>query len=376
MSRDATSVDLAIVGGGPAGLATAIAAAQRGLTAVVVEHRSLPLDKPCGEGVMPAAVNALASLGVEVPAWGRAPFIGVRYVDGDVVAEGRFPNAPGFGVRRTALVDGMVTRARTLGVDLRYGCASDGWRRAGDAVELATDDGVVRARLLVGADGLRSGVRHAAGLERPGRGRRRFGVRRHYRVAPWSPFVEVYWSERAEAYVTPAGPGRVGVAMLWDGDGSSFDVLLARFPQLEPRLAAAVHDSETRGAGPLRRVAARRFADRVALVGDAAGYLDALTGEGLTLAFDGARALVDVVARGQPLVEYERAYRRLSRTYYLLTGLMLWVAAHPALRRRVIAAFARRPEVFDRVLAINAGERPLRAIGVGSVVRLLQAVLR
>ena len=85
------SVDLAIVGGGPAGLATAIAAAERGLRAIVVEARALPLDKPCGEGVMPAAVAALGAMGVDVPAWGRAPFIGIRYVDGDVVAEGRFP---------------------------------------------------------------------------------------------------------------------------------------------------------------------------------------------------------------------------------------------------------------------------------------------
>src|SRR5262249_29239431 len=116
--------DLAVVGGGPAGLATAIAAAERGLHAVVVDARPLPLDKPCGEGVMPAAVTALAAMGVEVPAWGRAPFIGIRYVDGEVVAEGRFPNGPGFGVRRTALVDGLVARARALGADLRYGCAS------------------------------------------------------------------------------------------------------------------------------------------------------------------------------------------------------------------------------------------------------------
>jgi len=370
------SVDLAIVGGGPAGLATAIAAAERGLGAIVVEARALPLDKPCGEGVMPAAVAALGAMGVDVPAWGRAPFIGIRYVDGDVVAEGRFPNRPGFGVRRTALVDGLVARARALGADLRYGCPSGAWRRDADGVELATDGGAIRARLLVGADGLRSAVRKRAGLERPARGRRRFGVRRHYRVTPWSPFVEVYWSERAEAYVTPAGPARVGVAMLWDGDGSSFDDLLRRFPQLERRLDGAAHDSETRGAGPLRRAAARRWGDGIALVGDAAGYLDALTGEGLTLAFDSARALVDVVARGRPLAEYERAYRRLSRTYYLLTGLMLWVAAHPALRRRVIAAFARRPDVFDRVLAINACEEPLHAIGVGGVVRLLHGVLR
>jgi flavin-dependent dehydrogenase len=252
-------------------------------------------------------------MGVDVPAWGPRPFIGIRYVDGDVVAEGRFPNRPGFGVRRTALVDGLVARARALGADLRYGCPSGAWRRDANGVELATDGGAIRARLLVGADGLRSAVRKRAGLERPARGRRRFGVRRHYRVTPWSPFVEVHWSERAEAYVTPAGPGRVGVAMLWDGDGSSFDDLLRRFPQLERRLDGAAHDSgdapapAAAAAPPARGATASR-------VGDAAGYLDALTGEGLTLAFrQRPRARRRRGAR-RPLAEYERLYRRLSRT--------------------------------------------------------------
>ena len=187
------TTDLAIVGGGPAGLATAIIAAEHGLESIVVDRRALPLDKACGEGLMPES--------------GRTPFVGVRYVDGDVVAEGRFPGGPGWGVRRTALVAGMVARARALGVTLRYECAAREWRSLDDGIELATDAGGVRARLLVGADGLASAIRRDAGLGGPPRGRRRFGMRRHYAVAPWSPFVEVHWGARAEAYVTPAGEG-------------------------------------------------------------------------------------------------------------------------------------------------------------------------
>ncbi|MFN8627964.1 MAG: FAD-dependent oxidoreductase [Candidatus Binatia bacterium] len=114
--------DLVIVGGGPAGLATAICAAQRGLSAVVVERRGRPLDKSCGEGLMPGGVAALAAMGVEIPAAERAPFHGIRYVDGEIVADGRFANGPGWGIRRTALVDAMVARAQVLGVGLRYGC--------------------------------------------------------------------------------------------------------------------------------------------------------------------------------------------------------------------------------------------------------------
>src|SRR5215470_2183362 len=151
--------DLVIVGGGPAGLATAIHAARFGLAAVVLERRTPPLDKPCGEGLMPLGVAALATMGVEVPQPGRTPFIGIRYVDGDVVAEGRFPRGPGWGVRRTALIEGMVARAQALRVDLRYGCEVMTWQRTDGGVVVDTDQGAVPARLLVGADGLHSRVR-------------------------------------------------------------------------------------------------------------------------------------------------------------------------------------------------------------------------
>src|SRR5262249_12736081 len=93
--------DLVVVGGGPVGLAAAIHAADRGLSAVVLERRTPPLDKACGEGLMPPGVAALGALGVVVPEHARAPFVGIRYVDGDTVAEARFADGPGWGVRRT-----------------------------------------------------------------------------------------------------------------------------------------------------------------------------------------------------------------------------------------------------------------------------------
>ena len=221
-----TEADLVIVGGGPAGLAAAIHAAQRGLTSVVLERRALPLDKACGEGLMRGGVAALAAMGVEVPEKGRAAFLGVRYVDGPAIAEARFARRPGWGVRRTALVEGMAARARTLGIELRYECEAGPWRRSGTrGLMVETAWGPVGARLLVGADGLLSRVRREAGLELPWRGRRRFGVRRHFRLRPWSPFVEVHWAEGIEAYITPVGPDRVGVALLWDGSGGTFDEL-------------------------------------------------------------------------------------------------------------------------------------------------------
>lgn len=371
---------LAIVGGGPAGLATAIHAARRGLSAVVVDARALPLDKACGEGLMPPGVAALAAMGVEVPATDRMPFVGIRWIDGDAVAEGRFADGPGWGVRRTALIAAMVARARSLGVELRYGCRAGAWRRLRDGMEIETDAGPLRARLLVGADGLRSRIRREAGLAGRDTRRPRLGVRRHFRVAPWSPFVEVHWDASAEAYVTPVGPYRVGVAVLYAPGVETFETLLDRFPAVRERLRGILPESDVRGAGPFEQRVRRRHADGVALVGDAAGYLDAITGEGLTLAFRAAQALADGAADagalGRGLDAYERAYRRASRTYYLATGLLLAVARRPRLRRRLVRALAREPELFDRLLAMNVSERPLAALGAGGIVRTVAGIAR
>jgi flavin-dependent dehydrogenase len=119
----------------------------------------------------------------------------------------------------------------------------------------------------------------------------------------------------------------------------------------------------------------RRCAPGVALVGDAAGYLDAITGEGLTLGFLSAEALVDTLAAERPLAEYERAFRERSATLFRMTRLLLVVAGLPPLRRRVIRALARRPDLFDRFLAITAGQAPLRALGVDGALGLARGLV-
>jgi flavin-dependent dehydrogenase len=354
---------LVIVGGGPAGLATAICAAQRGLSAVVVDKRGLPLDKPCGEGLMPGGVAALAGMGVEIAADERAPFVGIRYVDGDVVAEGRFADGPGWGIRRTTLIEAMVARAQALGVELHYGCTAGGWHRTAGGVLLQTAAGSIAASVLVGADGLHSRVRRDTGLGVRWRGPQRFGMRRHFPVQPWSPFVEVYWGDAVEAYVTPVGPHRIGVAFLWSGRHRTFDDLLKCFPTVHARLSAAIPETEPRGAGPFRQGVRQRYGEGVVLIGDAAGYLDAITGEGLTLAFRSARALAETIACGHPLRAYDRAYRRLSRSYYHLTTVLLALASRPRLRRLAFQSLARWPGLFDRLLAVHTGERPLSSLG-------------
>ncbi|MDC0713066.1 NAD(P)/FAD-dependent oxidoreductase [Stigmatella sp. ncwal1] len=355
--------DVAIAGGGPAGLAVAITAAQRGLATVVLERASLPVDKACGEGLMPAGLEVLERLGARalLDDSGCSPFVGIRYVQEDgSTAEGLLPAPGGLGVRRVSLVSALGERARAVGVELRERTVVQSHRRTGTGLELETSEGAVSARFLVAADGLGSPLRRAEGLEVEVTGARRFGLRQHFKVAPWTPFVEVHFASGVEAYVTPAGPGRVGLAFLWE-NGSlehvSFEGLLARFPTLVERLGSAEPDSKARGAGPLERLARARVADRFALVGDAAGYVDAVTGEGLSLAFTCAEALGQLLpealvkgAARDTLLPYERTFQRTFRKYAWMAKALLVLARRPRLRRPVVRGLGRSPRLFEHIL--------------------------
>jgi flavin-dependent dehydrogenase len=351
-------LDALIVGAGPAGLATAIELARRGLAVCVIEKRAPPLDKACGEGVMPAGVRALAALGVELGGLGAAPFAGVRFIDGAHEVAGRFATGAGLGIRRTRLSHALIRCAEKAGAELRFECALDGWEESAQGVRARTPRGDLDARVLIGADGLASRVRAQCGLGGPAPARRRFGVRRHFRVAPWSELVEVHWGDGAEAYVTPVARDEVGIALLWSGESARFETLLRRFPALAARLAEAEPASEARGAGPFwQRARGHAARERIALVGDAAGYTDAVTGEGITLALHGASALAAVIAARAPLARYEHAWRRLSRTHRTFAALLGFGVAHPRARQAALRVLAARPWMFEALLRTAAGER-------------------
>lgn len=328
-------IDVLVAGGGPAGLATAIHAALAGMEAVVVEPRPGPVDKACGEGVMPGGVGALRALGAEVTGHRLR---GIRYVQGRHRAEALFRGGHGLGVRRTELHTALSLRAAALGVKIVPGRVVE-VRQSADSVNAAG----MRARWLVAADGLRSPVRRSLGLELPGRGPRRYGLRRHYRTAPWTDHVEVHWSPYGEAYVTPVAGDLVGVAVL-SPVRRGYGAHLEAFPDLLPLLGGAAV-TPVRGAGPLRQRVLRRTAGRVLLVGDAAGYVDALTGEGVALAFASAEAAVRCLAEGRP-ERYESAWLRQSRRHRALTSALVLAGAHPASARLIVPAASCLPGVF------------------------------
>jgi flavin-dependent dehydrogenase len=363
--------DLVVAGGGPAGLATAIRAKMEGLDVILVEAAHPPIDKACGEGLMPDGADLLFHIGVDLEGIETRPFRGIRYLDGDLMAEGIFPGKPGLGIRRTVLHEALVARAEEIGVDLRWGV-----RVRGLSVDvLETDAGPVTGRWLVGADGRMSRVRRWAGLDgRPAR-RRRIGLRRHYEIEPWSDKVEVYWENGSEAYVTPVGERLVGVALLSDGGRVRFDDGLARFPALVQRLAGAPVASTDRGAGPLEQRCKRVVGENLALVGDASGYLDAITGEGLALAFHQAFALVAALTAND-LSEYARSHRRVRRYPIAITRLLLLVERRPWLRRRVMRSLAGDPTLMSRFLALKMRDPEPRLLGGDGLLPLAAAALR
>ena len=170
-------------------------------------------------------------------------------------------------------------------------------------------------------------------------------------MTPWSDCVEVYWSADAEAYVTPVADDCVGVAILTARKGG-FDEHLEAFPVLKGRLCGHDHGHD-RAAGPLRQRVRSRTAGRVLLVGDAAGYVDALTGEGLGIAFSAAELLVNCVAVDRP-ADYDRQWRRMSRRYRLLTAGLLRASACRPVRSRIVPAANRFPGIFTGVVNLLA----------------------
>ena len=332
-------IDLLVAGGGPAGLTTALYGAKAGLEVVVIEKRWGTIDKACGEGLMPHSLAHLNRLGVDPPG---KPFHGISYHDGRRSVSAAFRSGVGRGVQRTTLHGALLDAVAAAGVKVVQG---DVGEVSQDAMSVRC--GGFRARYLAAADGLHSPIRTALGLAVPTNSRRRWGIRRHVQIAPWSVNVEVHWSDDEEAYVTPVSDDCVGITILTSRRGR-FDRHLESFPTLVDSVEGRPHSRDI-AAGPLRQKARRRVAGRVLLVGDAAGYIDALTGEGLGIAFGGAELLVGCVDADRP-ADYDRQWRRMSRQYRMLTAAALQASAYPAVRSRIVPAASRLPTVFTALV--------------------------
>ncbi len=309
---------------------------------------------------MPDGLAALAALGVHVDASQAAPLRGIRFISGAREVEASFPSGVGYGIRRTLLHQALVDRASECGVSLHWGRRITGLSPNG----LQVEGGVVSSRWLICADGQNSKLRKLSGLDPARSSRQRFGFRRHYRVAPWSEFVEVYWSDLGQMYVTPVAQDQVCVALITSRNGLRFDDALPSFPRLEVKLERAVLIGTTLGAITSSRRLTSVQTGSIALIGEAAGSVDAITGEGLSIAFQQAIALADAMRAGD-LTAFDGAHARVTRLPRRMAAIMLLMDNRRWLRDRAFRALASDPGFFGRMLAMHTGSLAPATLGLG-----------
>jgi menaquinone-9 beta-reductase len=347
-----TRCDALIVGGGPAGLASAIALRQKGLDVLVADALRPPIDKACGEGLMPDAQKDLAALGVELTTQDGAAFDGIAFLSERHHAAAHFARGTGIGIRRLHLHSLLVERCEQLGVRLAWGSRVSVTQNQ----PLLLDGEPCVYRYAIGADGQSSRVRQSVGL---GQGKilsRRFGTRCHYRIKPWTRMVEVHWGDLGQAYVTPVGPDEICVATVARDPSVRMEAVLGSLPSLRVRLEGASQLSTLRGALTTTRKLRRVTAGNIALTGDASGSADAVTGEGLALSFRQALLLAEAMAVDN-LAIYQAGHPAILRMPHLMSRVMLCMDARRGLREGALALLVAQPQLFTHLLAVHLGQR-------------------
>jgi flavin-dependent dehydrogenase len=369
-------------------LSCAIAAANQGLQVEIVDAMQPGIDKACGEGLMPDSLAALAALGFDLNEDLRkietAPLRGIRFL-GDqastthtTTTEAPFPAGPGRGIRRTILHQLLLDRAASLGVRFHWenSVQSITQPSAGSLGPHAsslvhTNRQTLRTRYIIGADGHQSRVAKWAGLEKSSTHSRRIGLRQHYAIAPWTDFVEVYWSDHGQAYVTPISSSEVCVAFIANAKFPSSAEALKHFPALARHLALqrtpAQPNGTPRGSVTYGRTLRRVTTGNIALIGDASGSVDAVTGEGMALCFRQAAALAPAL-KANNLSAYQHAHRSIQRMPSLMSRSLLVMDRHPRFRARTLTTFERNPKLFSRLLQTHIGHSPMQIFGFDGIL--------
>ena len=340
-----------VIGGGPAGLVAAIALRRKGLRVTVADGGDAPSDKACGEGILPEGLAALKRLGVALD-WneGRA-FRGIRFINSTQSAQAKFRSGVGLGMRRILLHRQLIRAAERAGVSLL-------WRAPVTRVTVGSvlaGGEEFRAGWIIGADGFRSLVRDWVGLNARKPASLRYAFRQHFACIPWSEFVEVHWAANAQLYVTPVSEREIGVVVLSRNPRLRLPDALPLLPNVRARLKDCETTTAERGASTGTLRLPRVTAGNVALVGDASGTVDAITGEGLSLAFQQAEALADAI-EARDLARYEAAHARLRRRPIWMARMLLAMESRAWAQERVLRIFSSEPELFQRMLAAQAGE--------------------
>ena len=392
--------EVVVVGGGPAGLSAALICARRGLDTTIVEKRTFPVIKACGEGLMPGGVDALKHLVPQelINKMEYQKFSGIRYIapNGECTS-GYFGKGDGWGIERSELSK-LLSQAAEQEPKIKILENTVATLKGSPEQPIVHfNHQTLRPNLLIAADGLHSPIRSWAGLNGPPSKLKRWGLRQHYQITPWTNLVEVYWSKDMEAYVTPVSPNTVGVAILsrrelissWQKPISLKETVQV-FSNLGPKLLLSEAKDQLIGIGPLHQTVKRTGTGKVVLVGDAAGYLDAITGEGISNAMEQA-LLVDRILEKQKekprldelVFDYSNQLPALMRSYYWLTWLTLLLHRRPSLVNQVVKVFQKTPWLFNYLLDLNsarsfseAASHSLQIHGRNHGSELLKAFIR
>jgi flavin-dependent dehydrogenase len=354
--------EVVVVGAGPAGIVAAIAARRLDLQAIVLDARTPPINKPCGEGILPQGVAALRRLGISLPPESAFLFRGIRFVDEEHSARADFAGATGFSVRRVMLHQMLVNHAVEAGVEFRWGTRV----MQIDSEAVTTVKEKFSYRWLVGADGQNSQIRKWAGLDPRIVRRKRFGFCSHFQVRPWSDVVEVHWARGCQIFITPMAGQELGVAVISRDPGLRIEGALRRFPALAEKLRGATPTTRESGDTTSLRILPAISRGRVALIGDASGTVDAVTGHGLSLSFQQAIPLAEAM-RLDDLAHYQHAHKNIAAVPTAMSRLMLLMSGSDWIRRRALRLFQETPGLFSKLLAIHSETMPLSSVGVGEI---------
>jgi flavin-dependent dehydrogenase len=393
--------DVAIAGAGPAGASLAIRLAREGFSVALLDAQRFPRFKPCGEFMSPEVLPILDELGIR----GRLAQLGAREVRGMLLhahglrVQGRFvdigaAHAPfdyGWAVRREVFDAELVRAAQRAGVELLEGHRVTGVLRDSDGGVrgVACTHGVrerreVLARFTVGADGTRSRIATELGVRRETPWLRKIALVTRYRGVPWGDRAEVHLLEHGFFAVAPVDGGDVSLNLVLNADeferlgmprDEALEHWLERTPLLGERIRAGSRIDPVRGTGAMAMRTTRQVFDGAALVGDASGYVDPITGERIFFAMKGAQMLAPALAAAlhdgrcdaQALRGYVAGRRREIVPRAAFSLLLQRGLRHPTLVRTAFGFLAQRPRLVDTLVSLTGDYVPLRELARPSV---------